>query len=89
MTQYFVYILYSAKYDLYYKGYTTQPDIRLSEHNNGFSRYTKGKGPWEMVYLELCESKTKALIREKQIKRYNHTYIKTLIIQATNTKRDA
>jgi putative endonuclease len=63
---------------------TANPEHRLYEHNNGFSRYTKNKGLWKMVYLEKCEDKRSALIREKQLKKYNHTYIENLIQQPQN-----
>lgn len=81
---YFVYIIYSSENKIYYKGFTTNPEHRLYEHNNGFSRYTKNKGVWEMVYLEECPDKKSALIREKQLKKYNQRYIKELIEQPQN-----
>ncbi|MBU1011818.1 MAG: GIY-YIG nuclease family protein [Bacteroidetes bacterium] len=84
---YFVYIIHSSKYDLYYKGYSTNPYHRLFEHNSGLSRYTKAKRPWVLVYLEELPDKKTALIREKQIKKYNHTYIKILIGQPQNLLR--
>ena len=77
--RYFVYIIFSSKNNLYYKGFTSNPKHRLIEHNKGRSRYTKGKGPWEMTYLEEFPDKKSALIREKQLKRYNHQYIQKLI----------
>ena len=76
---YFVYIIQSEVDNTYYKGFTENPDQRVWQHNNGESRYTSNKTPWRLVYLEECETKREALIREKQIKRFNTQYLKKLI----------
>ncbi|MBK8875010.1 MAG: GIY-YIG nuclease family protein [Bacteroidetes bacterium] len=47
---FFVYIIYSSSYDVFYKGFTDNPEKRLWEHNNDLSRYTKGKGPWVSTF---------------------------------------
>jgi putative endonuclease len=82
--RHFIYIIYSSQKDVYCKGYSTNPEHRLFEHNNGFSRYTKNRGPWELVYLEEIPDKRSALIREKQVKKYMHEYIGKLIGQPQN-----
>jgi len=79
-----VYIIRSAESEILYKGFTTQPEQRLLEHNQGRSQYTKNKGPWEMVYLEEFNTKREALIREKQIKRYNKYQLFMLILDQKN-----
>jgi len=99
MEEYYVYIIHSQQKDIFYKGYTQYPEKRLFEHNNGLSRYTKGKGPWKLVYLEkftkgkgpwklvyLEKFKTKreALIRERQLKKANCNYLRWLIQQDCN-----
>jgi len=76
---YFVYIIQSEKSKILYKGITTDPEKRLFEHNNNFSRYTSGKGPWKLVFLAPFENKRSALIRERQLKRANKEYLKWLI----------
>ena len=75
----FVYILQSEKDNTYYKGYSEDIQKRLKQHNNGESRYTSTKIPWKIVYFEKFETKRDALIREKQIKRFNSDYLKKLI----------
>ncbi len=65
--EYFVYIIQSERSGIFYKGYTSYPLLRLEEHNKGKSRYTAGKGPWKMVYLEKMIDKRTALIRERQL----------------------
>jgi putative endonuclease len=80
----FVYIIYSSSVDAYYKGETGTPEKRLEEHNANLSRYTAGKGPWIMVYLEELEDRTGALKREKMLKRQNRKYIEWLLEQPIN-----
>jgi len=39
-------------------------------HNKGSSTYTKKFRPWKLVYLEKFKTRSKAIIREKEIKSY-------------------
>ena len=75
----FVYIIYSDEFDLYYKGYSLNPDQRLIQHNNQESRYTAGKGLWRLVYKKAFLTKREALAEERRIKRLNRTAILKLI----------
>ena len=81
---YYVYIIQSETLGIYYKGYTTNPELRLFEHNSGRSRYTSGKGPWKFVFLEKMKDKRSALIRERQLKKANINYINWLLSQEFN-----
>ncbi|MCF8119871.1 MAG: GIY-YIG nuclease family protein [Deltaproteobacteria bacterium] len=45
---YYVYILQSEKDSTYYVGSTQDLESRLERHNQGRSKYTKGKGPWKI-----------------------------------------
>ena len=81
---FFVYIIKSLADQSYYKGFTENPIIRLERHNNGESRYTKNKLPWDLVYLECFEQKKDALIREKRLKKYSHIQIEQLIQSSLN-----
>lgn len=76
-----VYILYSESKDRYYVGYTCQKvEVRLSQHNDGWSRSTKSGIPWKVVYTETCESKSEAIKRENVIKRQkSRAFIERLI----------
>ena len=65
---YYTYVLKSDKGDKLYTGYTNDLRKRLLEHNNGKSKYTKGKGPFVVIYYEACLSKEKALQRELYLK---------------------
>lgn len=64
----FVYVLRCAD-DSYYTGYTTDLDRRVAEHNAGTgAKYTRGRGPVELVYHERHPSKSAAMQREYAIK---------------------
>ena len=80
----YVYIIYSPTYDVYYKGESAEPYVRLDYHNKGLSRYTKGKGPWILVYLEEFPNRSAALAREKMLKRQNRSYLLWLLSQPSN-----
>jgi len=64
----YVYIL-RCKDNTLYTGTTNDPAGRLSAHRAGKgAKYTKGRGPLEMVRLEQWDSKTLAFQREYEIK---------------------
>jgi putative endonuclease len=82
--EHFVYIIYSESKNLYYKGYSLNPQNRLQEHNNGESIFTRNKGPWILVYLEQFDTKRAALIREKALKKCSHSQIEQLLKSSKN-----
>lgn len=57
-----------------YTGITTDVEKRLEAHRSGKgAKYTRGRGPLELVYREACGSHSDALKREIQIKRLPRT----------------
>jgi putative endonuclease len=50
--EYYVYILQSQKDQSYYIGTTGDLSQRIERHNQGRSKYTKHKRPWNLVYVE-------------------------------------
>jgi putative endonuclease len=53
----------------YYTGYTTDVERRVAEHNEGEgARYTRGRDPVELVYVEAFGSRSAAMQREYAIK---------------------
>ena len=53
-----------------YTGWTNDITHRLNMHNEGKgAKYTRGRGPVELVYLEEFETKQEAMSREAKIKR--------------------
>lgn len=64
----YVYILRCGDNSLY-TGIATDVDRRLQEHRSGKgAKYTRGRGPLEIVYRECCGSRSDASKREWQIK---------------------
>ena len=65
---YWVYILRCADGTLY-TGITNDLPRRLAAHNAGRgAKYTRGRGPVELLYREPCPDKSAALKREAAIK---------------------
>ena len=55
-----------------YTGWTNDIEKRLTAHNEGRgAKYTRGRRPVELVYLEVFETKQEAMRREASIKRMN------------------
>ena len=64
----FVYIL-RCKDNTLYTGITDNIQKRLVAHRTGKgAKYTKGRGPLTLHYIERCETKGEALSRECAIK---------------------
>ena len=52
-----------------YTGITTDVQARFSQHQAGKgAKYTRGRGPLEVVYTEECEDHSAALKRELAVK---------------------
>ena len=65
----FVYLLRCGDGSLYC-GITDDVQRRLEAHRAGKgAKYTRGRGPLELVYTEQCESYSAALKREATIKK--------------------
>jgi putative endonuclease len=63
-----VYMLECADTSLY-TGITKNLDRRLAEHAAGKgAKYTKGRGPFRLVYRETCQDRAEASRRETAIK---------------------
>ncbi|UJL46464.1 GIY-YIG nuclease family protein [Virgibacillus sp. NKC19-16] len=63
-----VYILKCGDNSLY-TGYTNDLENRLNKHKEGNgAKYTRGRGPFQVVFVEKFSSKEEAMQREYQIK---------------------
>jgi len=68
-----VYILRCGDGTLY-TGIAVDAEHRLQMHRSGKgAKYTRGRGPLELVYREVCPSKSAALKRERKIKALTRT----------------
>lgn len=68
MAEHSVYILECGD-GTYYTGYTTDVERRVAEHEAGDgAKYTRGRGPFDLVHVEAFETRSEALRREASIK---------------------
>ncbi len=65
-----------------YTGWTNCIEKRLKDHNSGKgARFTRGRGPVKLRYLEISDTKSEAMKREAAIKKLNHAQKIQLIRQ--------
>lgn len=81
--EYYVYALFSPKFNKIYVGFTADVDGRLISHNQLATQgWTIKFRPWTKVHQEKFTTKKEAMAREKQLKssRGRH-WIKSSILQ--------
>ena len=83
---YTVYVLYSPTFDQIYIGYTSNLIQRFYSHNElAVKGHTIKYRPWIVCYAEYFTQKSKALIREKQLKSYQgRKFIRDLVLPSYN-----
>ena len=62
------YVMRSLKDGGFYVGMSSSVERRLKEHNSGYTRSTRSRRPFELVYVERCDSRLEARKREKFLK---------------------
>jgi putative endonuclease len=68
----FLYILQSKRTGRHYVGVSDHLERRIEQHNNprdNPSRWTRGGGPWKLVFVQEFSSAVEALRAEKYVKR--------------------
>ncbi len=65
---FYVYVLYSQKFDRIYIGQTGDITRRLQIHNEGFVQSTKAYKPWKIIYHEKYPTRAQATNRERELK---------------------
>jgi putative endonuclease len=76
---FYVYILLCVD-GSFYTGYTKNVDARTRLHASGKgARYTRVHKPQKVAYVELCDSRGKAMKREREIKKMTHQQKSNLI----------
>ena len=69
---YYVYILGSKLKNWHYVGFTQNVERRFWEHNRGFQRSTKALKPFNLLFVQIVNSRNEARDLEKYLKiRYN------------------
>ena len=88
-SQWYLYIL-RCKDGTLYTGITTDVEKRLEAHRNGKgAKYTRGRGPLEVVYREVCGGHSEALKREAEIKKLSREKKEILIKTQEASREDA
>ncbi len=65
----YIYILECGD-NSFYTGWTNDIEKRLAAHRRGEgAKYTRGRGPLRLIYLEVFDTKEEAMQREARIKR--------------------
>ncbi len=82
---FFVCLIHSKKNNSFYIGQCDDLDCRISKHNDGWSRYTSTKTPWQLKYFETFPTRQLALKREKELKaKKSRKYLQFLIDNKAN-----
>ena len=80
MGKYYVYVIKSLVNERHYVGFTKDISNRLRRHNKRKVKATKAYVPYEIVYVEECDDRTKARKRELFLKTgQGRDYIKNVI----------
>ena len=82
------YILANYKHGTLYIGVTSDLTQRLWKHRNGVTKgFVNKYGVYKLVYFEAHDSMKDAIIREKQLKRWNRIW-KIRLIETINPEWD-
>ena len=83
---YYIYIIQSQKDQSFYIGTTRDLSERIERHNQGRSKYTQKKRPWDIVYSEQHPDRSSAMKREYAIKRRKSSKYIDSLIELFNSK---
>lgn len=87
--QYYIYILASKKNGTLYIGVTSDLVRRIYEHKNDLVEgFTRKYGIHNLVYFEATESIESAIMREKQLKKWNRAWKINLIEKSNPAWKD-
>jgi putative endonuclease len=67
---FYIYILFSSSLNRYYIGSTNDVEERLKKHLSSNKGFTSKAKDWEVKYTESFETRSEALQREMQIKKW-------------------
>lgn len=71
-----------------YIGWTNHIEKRVQDHNSGKgAKYTRGRAPVELVFLEISESKQEAMRKEAYYKRLTRKQKEAMIASEQNLVR--
>ncbi len=82
MSTWYVYFMKSRRNNKEYVGKTQKlPEERVAEHNAGTNQWSKGNGPFNLIYFEKYYCSKDAILRENFYKTGLGRSIKKLIIE--------
>jgi len=65
---YYTYVVPGIKKQKWYTGFTNDLRKRFKEHNSNEVPSTKNRGPFELIYYEMCRNEQDTRVREKYLK---------------------
>jgi putative endonuclease len=68
---FWVYIIFSEKYDRFYIGQTNDLDGRIERHNSGYVESTKSFRPWVLKLALSKDNRSESMVLEKKLKNLN------------------
>ncbi|MBR9919653.1 MAG: GIY-YIG nuclease family protein [Bacteroidetes bacterium] len=77
----YVYVLYSEKLQMFYKGQTRDLAERLRYHNEGLERFTRHGVPWRLIWFTLKPNRGEALILENKLKNLSRQRLARFILK--------
>lgn len=80
--KYYVYILFSQNMNRYYVGSSNDVNERLKKHLASKKGFTSKAKDWEVKYTEEYNTRTEALKRENQIKKWKSRVMIEKLINA-------
>ena len=84
----YLYILQSLTNHRYYIGSTSNLKLRIEQHNNGESRYTRLTKPFELVFSKEYSSRTSAYKAEYWLKQQKDKKLIEQIIKDGEFKKE-
>ena len=69
MDNYYTYIIESLTSFHWYIGHSNDIQRRLTEHNSGQNKSTRGKGPWKLIFLKRFDTNLDANRFELKLKK--------------------
>ena len=74
------YVIRSLSTRKYYIGSAADLQQRLEYHNTNKTKWTRGKGPWELVWSEAYETRSGAVRKEREIKAWkSRSYMEKML----------
>jgi putative endonuclease len=71
---YYVYVIESEKLSHLYIGQTQEVEKRITRHNAGTEKATRGGAPWKLIGFVTLNSRSEAMALEKKLKGFKSRF---------------